>query len=143
MFYKKGIPKTLWHRCFPVNFAESFKNTFLQNTSGRRFLHVLVLLREFYYTTLRKLIIIVIFSGKLSKIVLASFQTNCSSVYLAIQFVKNRQKLNSFSLLKSLQFGGKILQGTISLQKLSKIDSMNLIAFVVPILLHYNTLNLL
>ena len=106
-------------------------------------MNVLVLLREFYYGALRKLIIIVIFSGKLSKIVLASFQTNCSSVYLAIQFVKNRQKLNSFSLLKSLQFRGKILQGTISLQKLSKIDSMNLIAFVVPILLHYNTLNLL
>ena len=106
-------------------------------------MNVLVLLREFCYGTLRKLIVIVIFSGKLSKIVLASFQTNCSSVYLAIQFVKNRQKLNSFSLLKSLQFRGKILQGTISLQKLSKIDSMNLIAFVVPILLHYNTLNLL
>ena len=38
MFYKKGIPKILWHRCFPVNFAKSFKNTFLQNTCGRRFL---------------------------------------------------------------------------------------------------------
>ena len=51
--------------------------------------------------------------------------------------------MNSSSLLKSLQLGGKILQGSISLQKLSKMDSMNVIAFVVPILLHYNTLSLL
>ena len=50
---------------------------------------------------------------------LSKLHTICSSVDLAIQFVKNRQKLNSFSLLKSLQFGDKILQGSISLQKLS------------------------
>ena len=40
---------------------------------------------------------------------LSKLHTICSSVDLAIQFVKNRQKLNSFSLLKSLQFGDKIL----------------------------------
>ena len=67
---------------------------------------------------------------------LSKLHTICSSVGLAIQFVKNRQKLNSFWLLKSLQFGDKILQGSISLEKLSKMDSMNLIAFVVAILLH-------
>ena len=50
---------------------------------------------------------------------LSKLHTICSSVDFAIQFVKNRQKLNSFSLLKSLQFGDKILQGSISLQKLS------------------------
>ena len=66
---------------------------------------------------------------------LSKLHTICSSVDLAIQFVKNRQKLNSFSLLKSLQFGDKILQGSKTLQKLSKMDSMNLIAFVVAILL--------
>ena len=66
---------------------------------------------------------------------LSKLHTICSSVDLAIQFVKYRQKLNSFSLLKSLQFGDKILQGSKTLQKLSKMDSMNLIAFVVAILL--------
>ena len=85
------------------------------------------------YGSLRKFIIIVLSSGKLSKRVL---HTICSSVGLAIQLVKNRQKLNSFWLLKSLQFGDKILQGSISLEKLSKMDSMNLIVFVVAILLH-------
>ena len=50
---------------------------------------------------------------------LSKLHTVCSSVDLAIQFVKNKPKLNSFSLLKSLQFGDKILQGSISLQKLS------------------------
>ena len=62
---------------------------------------------------------------------LSKLHTFCSSVNLAILFVKNRQKLNSFSLLKSLQFGDKILQGSISLQKLSKMDSVNLITLVV------------
>ena len=28
------LKKKLRHRCFPVNFCEIFKNTFLQNTSG-------------------------------------------------------------------------------------------------------------
>ena len=44
---------------------------------------------------------------------LSKLHTFSSSVNLAIQFVKNRQKLNSFSLLKSLKFGDKILQGTV------------------------------
>ena len=32
------IKKYLWHRCFPVSFAESLRTPFLQNTSGRLFL---------------------------------------------------------------------------------------------------------
>ena len=32
------IKKKLWHRCFPVNFAEFLRAPFLQNTSGRLFL---------------------------------------------------------------------------------------------------------
>ena len=74
---------------------------------------------------------------------LSKLHTICSSIDLAIQFVKNRQKLKNFSLLKSLHIGDKIFQGSISLQKLSKMDSMNLIALVVPVLLHWNMLNLL
>ena len=30
--------KSLWHRCFSVNFAKFLRTPFLQNTSGRRFL---------------------------------------------------------------------------------------------------------
>ena len=30
-----GLKKSLWHRCFPVNFANCLKAPFLQNTSGR------------------------------------------------------------------------------------------------------------
>ena len=30
--------KSLWHRCFPVNFEKFLKTPFLQNTSGRLFL---------------------------------------------------------------------------------------------------------
>ena len=30
-----GLKKSLWHRCFPVNFANCLKALFLQNTSGR------------------------------------------------------------------------------------------------------------
>ena len=45
---------------------------------------------------------------------ISKLHTICSSVDLTIQFVKNREKLNSFSLLKSLQLGDKILQGTVN-----------------------------
>ena len=41
---------------------------------------------------------------------LSKLPTICSSVDVAKQFVKNRQKLSSQSLLKSQQFGDKILQ---------------------------------
>ena len=29
------LRKTLWHRCFPVNFVKYLRTPFLQNTSGR------------------------------------------------------------------------------------------------------------
>ena len=29
------LKKSLWHRCFPVNFAKFLRTPFLQNTSGR------------------------------------------------------------------------------------------------------------
>ena len=32
------LKKSLWYRCFPVNFAKSLRTHFLQNTSGRLFL---------------------------------------------------------------------------------------------------------
>ena len=32
------LKKSLWHRCFPVNFAKFLRIHFLQNTSGRLFL---------------------------------------------------------------------------------------------------------
>ena len=35
--------KSLWHRCFPVNFAKFLRAPFSQNISGRLFLHVAVL----------------------------------------------------------------------------------------------------
>ena len=38
------LKKSLWHRCFPVNFMKFLRTTFLQNTSGR-----LLLLIELYY----------------------------------------------------------------------------------------------
>ena len=28
------IKKSLWHKCFPLNFAKFLRTTFLQNTSG-------------------------------------------------------------------------------------------------------------
>ena len=34
------LKKSLWHRCFPVNFAKFLRTPFLQNTSGRLLLHV-------------------------------------------------------------------------------------------------------
>ena len=33
------LKKSLWHRCFPVNFAKFPRTRFLQNTSGRLFLY--------------------------------------------------------------------------------------------------------
>ena len=33
------LKKTLWHRCFPVNFAKFSRTSFLQNTSGRLLLN--------------------------------------------------------------------------------------------------------
>ena len=33
------LKKRLWHRCVPVNFAESLRTTFIQSTSGRLLLH--------------------------------------------------------------------------------------------------------
>ena len=35
------LKKRLWYRCFHVNFAELLRTRFLQNTSGRLFLHFL------------------------------------------------------------------------------------------------------
>ena len=32
------LKKSLWHRCFPVNFAEFLRKPFLQNTFGQLFL---------------------------------------------------------------------------------------------------------
>ena len=37
-FIKKG----LWHRCFPVNFVKFLRTPFLQNTSGRLLLHLII-----------------------------------------------------------------------------------------------------
>ena len=34
------LKKSLWHRCFPVNFAKFLRAPFLQNTSGRLLLKV-------------------------------------------------------------------------------------------------------
>ena len=34
------LKKSLWHMCFPVNFAKFLRTPFLQNTSGRLLLHV-------------------------------------------------------------------------------------------------------
>ena len=46
LFCKKGVPrhatllkKSLWHRCFPVNFQKFLRTPFLQNTSGRLLLN--------------------------------------------------------------------------------------------------------
>ena len=33
------LKKSLWHRCFPVNFEQFLKKPFLQDTSGGCFLH--------------------------------------------------------------------------------------------------------
>ena len=37
------LKKSLWHRCFPVNFAKFLITPFLQNTSGRLLLNCTVL----------------------------------------------------------------------------------------------------
>ena len=37
------LKKSLWHRCFPVNFAKFLRTPFLQNTSGRLLSNVKVL----------------------------------------------------------------------------------------------------
>ena len=34
------LKKSLWHRCFPVNFVEFLRTPFLQNTSGRLLLYI-------------------------------------------------------------------------------------------------------
>ena len=34
------LKKTLWHRCFPVNFVKFLRRPFLQNTSARLLLDV-------------------------------------------------------------------------------------------------------
>ena len=40
------LTKTLWYRCFPVNFAKFLSTPFLQNTSGRVLLEILQLVHE-------------------------------------------------------------------------------------------------
>ena len=40
------LKKTLWYRCFPVNFAKLLSTPFLQNTSGRVLLEILQLVHE-------------------------------------------------------------------------------------------------
>ena len=40
------LKKTLWYRCFPVNFAKFLSKLFLQNTSGRVLLEILQLVHE-------------------------------------------------------------------------------------------------
>ena len=47
------LKKRLWHRCFPVNFVNLLRTTFLQNTSGGLLLNV-KLLYENYTQPLRK-----------------------------------------------------------------------------------------
>ena len=37
--------KRLWHRCFPVNFAKFLRAPFLQNTSGRLLLFLILTLK--------------------------------------------------------------------------------------------------
>ena len=37
--------KSLWHRCFPVNFAKFLRTPFLQNTSGRLLLGLGIIYR--------------------------------------------------------------------------------------------------
>ena len=39
------IKKRLWHRCFPVNFVTFLRTTFLQNTSGGCFCHLLSIIQ--------------------------------------------------------------------------------------------------
>ena len=54
LFFNKvvGLPATLlkkrlWHRCFPVNFVKFLRTPFLQNTSGRLLLSVIILKIDF------------------------------------------------------------------------------------------------
>ena len=52
--------KSLWHRCFPVNFAKFLRTPFLQNTSGRlllriSFLRYLHLCLDFYIKHVKRL----------------------------------------------------------------------------------------
>ena len=35
------LKKSLWHRCFPVNFAKFLRTSYLQNTSGQLLLYIL------------------------------------------------------------------------------------------------------
>ena len=39
------LKKTLWHRCFPVNFAKFIRTPFLQNTTGRLLLNLAYVLK--------------------------------------------------------------------------------------------------
>ena len=38
------LKKRLWHRCFPVNFLKTLRTPFLQNTSGRLLLILIMIL---------------------------------------------------------------------------------------------------
>ena len=46
------LKKSLWHRCFPVNFAKFLRTSFSQNTSGRRLLHKFY--HKYYSSTKKK-----------------------------------------------------------------------------------------
>ena len=41
------LKKSLWHRCFPLNFVKFLRTPFLQNTSGRVLLQLLLLIKIF------------------------------------------------------------------------------------------------
>ena len=42
------LKKSLWHRCFPVNFAKFLRKPFLQSTSGRLLLTTTIKLFELF-----------------------------------------------------------------------------------------------
>ena len=44
------LKKTLWHKCFPLNFVKFLRTPFLQNTSGRLLLAI-VCTKWIYHTT--------------------------------------------------------------------------------------------
>ena len=85
--------KRLWHRCFPVKFAEFLRTPFSQNTSGRLFLKNEGFL-NYHLIKVSELLAFVLFSFFiLSNIIVKTFfKNNSAMLYLIALRAKLKEK---------------------------------------------------
>ena len=93
------LKKSLWHRCFPMNFAKFLGTPFLQNTFGRLLLYL------FWLKTLKNLTSQKISKWEIQQLLALSMQINQQTMILRLGHyaIRNQGKVSA-ALVRTIVF---------------------------------------